>query len=321
MDKKITRGISDEFASEIHKNPHLQAIYNNGKNDVIWAIRSNYVNLYYNCDSISKIKSSLTCEINNFYLTGKRNVKYVLKFPQEISALLDTIKRYSDSCATDEKKAQQKLFMLNNSNPKSNWFCVDIEYVKTYQNQDEKDNAKFSPRFDIIAISKTKPFKIAIIELKYGKCAYTGASGIRKHIDDFYRLKNNGFYNDNFKKELIEIVKGLKNLGVKLPAEYINICVEDFSNSPEFCFITLNDNAENERESSPHQTCAGYLFNSYKWGCKKISKNNIEKYYGDITDPKNDRLYVKFLFSNQNLENLIIADIIDGQYDEVDKCK
>lgn len=318
---KKTRGISDEFAMKIHQNHSLQSIYHKGNNDVIWAIRNNYVNLYYNCDSIAKISSSLKCEINNFYLTGEQNQKYISKTPQETFMLLDKIKQYSDRRATNEKKAQQKLFTLNNKNEKSNWFCIDIEYVKSYKNQTEKNKAQFSPRFDIIAISKSRPFKIAIIELKYGKKAYTGVSGIRKHIIDFDKLKNGGFYNDYFKQEIIQIISGLESLGVKTPASYNNICVADFTDDPAFYFITLDNNADKINASTPRQTCAGYLFNSYKWACKRISKNNIEQEYGDITDSKNSRLYVKFLFSEQKLNNLTINDIIDGQYDEVDIFK
>jgi len=76
---------------------------------------------------------------------------------------------------------------LNNRN--SNWFCIDVEYVKAFQNKKEKDKADFNGRFDIIAISKKKPHKIALIELKkYGNRTIGGNSGIYKHVEDFAKF-------------------------------------------------------------------------------------------------------------------------------------
>jgi hypothetical protein len=314
--KKISRGISEDFAKRIAENESLQKIYNKGENEIIWGIRNDYVNLYYNSDSIARISPSLNCKINEYYFTGESSSKVITKTPQEILDSLKTIKGNSKTRETDEKKAQQKLFMLNNSNLESNWYCVDIEYAKAYQNIGERNGAKFSPRFDIIAISKAKPHRVAIIELKYGKGSYVGVSGIKKHIQDFCKFQNEGHYNDLFKQEMINIIVSLKAIGTNVPDCFNGIKVKDFCQKPEFYFITLDNNAD-DGASAPKQTCGGYLFeNNAKWGSKRFSKNNVEKEFGDITLETNEKLYVKFLFSKQTIRNLTINDIIDGAYDK-----
>ena len=57
---------------------------------------------------------------------------------------------------------------MNNNNKDSRWYCFDVEWVKAFENQQQKNEAKFNGRFDIMAISKKKPQKVALIELKYG---------------------------------------------------------------------------------------------------------------------------------------------------------
>ena len=63
---------------------------------------------------------------------------------------------------------------------------------------------------------------------------------------------------------------------------------------------------------------AGYLFDDYRWGCKKLSrkKPTIECKYGDVTKKKN-KFNATFLFSTETIEQgITINDIIDGKYDE-----
>lgn len=314
--KKVTRGISSEFAERIAADEFLQKIYNGGKSEIIWGIRNNYVNLYYNSDSIAKVKPNLSCEINEYYFTGKSNSKNTIKTAEEIYNALDTIKQNSNKKTSLEKNAQQKLVMLNNANDDSNWYCVDIEYVKAFHNKEEKQTANFSPRFDIIAVSKAKPHRVALIELKYGKGAYVGVSGIKKHIQDFYTFKTDGYYNDLFKQEILKMLLGLKSIGANVPVCFDSSNTNEFAENPEFYFITLDNNADGNA-STPKQTCGGYLFeNNKKWNSKRFSKNNIEKEFGDITLGLNEKLYVKFLFSRQDIYNLSINDIVDGSYDE-----
>ncbi|MDD4582361.1 MAG: hypothetical protein PHH25_08345 [Bacteroidales bacterium] len=314
--KKLTRGISNDF-SEAFKKSELYKLYAKHKNELIIGVRNNYLNLYYNCDSIAKItysKSSINCKIDKYYLDGihyksNDNEKRYKIEHKELCEKYEVIKKNSNKKATPEKKAQSKLVLLNNENLDSNWFCIDVEYVKRFQNIQERNEAGFNARFDIIALSKNKPHRVALIELKYGSGAIGGKSGICKHVQDFSKFCQEGYFEEQLKQEIIEIVKSQKDLGIALPFE----TPKDFDLlAPEFYFITLNNNAEKEKASTPKQTMAGYLFNKKLWDCKKLTtKNSVEKMFGNITK-KDNKFYATFLFSKQTLCNLQIDDIIDS---------
>lgn len=318
--KKITRGISKDFAKAF-KQSELYELYGKHKDELFIGVRNNYMNLYYNCDSIAKItytNGSVRCEIDKYYLDGKhygsneKEKRYKIK-PVQICEQYEEFKKNSDDKATSEKKAQSKLVLLNNGNKNSNWFCIDVEYIKQFKDKTEKDKADFNGRFDIIALSKVKPHRVALIELKYGNGAIGGNSGIFKHVEDFNKFCDKGFFEGHLKQEIIEIVKSQKELGISVPfepPEEVDILM------PEFYFITIDNNAEKENASTPKQTMAGYLFNDKRWECKRLStKDSIESKFGDITRNDN-KFYATFLFSKETLKNIRITDIIDGGYDE-----
>ena len=320
MTKKITRGISKDFADEFRKSD-LYKFYLKNKHELIIGVRNNYLNLYYNCDSIAKIKHTkgyIVCEIDKYYLDGKhynskdKEKHYVVNQSQIIKQYKD-IKNNSDTKETQEKEAQAKLVILNNDNPNSNWYCLDVEYVKAFKNQTEKVKADFNGRFDIIAISKNKPHRVALIELKYGNGAIGGTSGIYKHVRDFIKFINKDFFEKHLKQEIIEIIQSQLNLGMSVPFVLPNS--EDIL-QPNFYFITLDNNAKTKKTSTPKQTMAGYLFKDYRWECKRLStKYCVETDFGDITK-KSNKFHATFLFSRATLDNIKINDIIDGDYDE-----
>jgi len=329
IEKRIMRGVSQEFA-EAFKKCELYDLYEKHKDELFIGVRNNYLNLYYNSDSIAKIKyikGSICCEINKYYLPEDKHdshtdkgKQYVKIEPKQICEHYKKIKENSCKKVNAEKKSQSKLVLLNNGNKNSNWFCIDIEYVKQFNNKEEKDKSDFNGRFDIIALSKEKPHRVALIELKYGSGSIGGKSGIYKHVKDFSLFCDKGFFEGHLKQELIGIIKSQKELGISVPFQSPK---ESDVLVPEFYFITLNNNAEKENTSTPKQTMAGYLFKNYRWGCKKISKKYcIENDLGDITK-KNNKFHATFLFSKTTLENLKITDIIDGNYEEkiIPECK
>ena len=316
--KKLTRGITKEFA-EAFKQSKLYELYNEHKDELFIGVRNDYLNLYYNCDSIAKITylkkvKQISCDISTYYLEREEGDKDRCKIgDNNIYEQYTEIKERSNGRANNEKKTQSKLVLLNNGNNKSNWFCIDVEYVKSFNNEAEKMDAGFNARFDIIALSKMKPHKVALIELKYGSGAIGGTSGIYKHVADFSKFCEKGYFEGQLKQEIIEIVKSLKELGIAVPFETPE---ESDILKPEFFFITLNNNAEKEKASTPMQTMAGYLFNDKLWGCKRSSKkDSVQKMFDDITK-KDNKFFATFLFSKSTLENIGITDIIDGDYDE-----
>lgn len=323
-EKKITRGISEAFAIAF-KQTELYKLYCENKDELFLGVRNDYLSLYYNCDSIATIKygkrkKEFTYEIDKYYLDGPhfsnkdKNKRYKIE-PAEICKQYKLIKEFSEDRGTDEKKAQSKLVLLNNANKESNWFCIDVEYIKQFNNKIEKNEFDFNGRFDIIAISKDKPHRVALIELKYGKGAIGGDSGIYKHVKDFIEFSKNDFFSTHLSQEIVEIIKS-QNL-LEIPIPFDPPLKSDLSKEPEFYFITLNNNpdSDNEDTSTPKQTMAGYLFNEKRWGCKKLSDKIVQNKFGDITK-KDNSFYATFLFSKDTFESLRIKDIIDGDYDE-----
>jgi hypothetical protein len=324
--KNIWRGIDKEF-SQAFKESELFKLYQEHMDELIIGVRNNYLNLYYNCDSIAKIEylkrtKELKCEIANHYLgegIGRRIIK-----PIELCDRYDEITNRMDedkTRSTQEKKAQSKLVLLNNLNKKSNWYCIDVEYLKQFNNNNERKEAEFFGRFDIIALSKSKPHKLAIIELKYGEKAIGGKIGIYKHIKDFHTFVEKEYFESHLLFEVIEIVRSLKELNIPVPFEtpvITNIL------APEFYVITL-DNRKDGNKRTPKQKMAAYLFNEPRWNCtQQASKEYIvESKFGDVTNTNNrtmsgKKFNVTFLFSTQQLENLKIYDIIND-YNNDDK--
>jgi len=316
--KSIMRGINDELAKAF-KECELYKLYEKNKDELFIGVRNNYLNLYYNCDSIAKVKyiqpkgekgKRIVCEIDKYYIDGDNSADK-RRDPKEICSKYGAIKTRSDNKEKDnpEKKAQSKLVISNNNNEKSNWFCIDIEYIKQFNNNIEKEKANINGRFDIIAISKEQPHRVALIELKYGSGAIGGKSGIYKHIKDFIKFKEKELFENHLKQEIIDIIKSQKAIGISVP---FDISKKAKLVGPDFFVITLNNNPEKVNGSTPKQTMAGYLFkDKNRWTCKRQSKYCIEKEFGIDVTKKNNELYVKFLFSAATHENGGIEKIID----------
>lgn len=305
-------GISDGFTNAFKKSRLFTDIYKKHPNDVIIGVRDGYVCLYYNCDCIAKVDVSqykegkeLEVEIDHYYTNKNSDVIS----ETELCDNFEFVKSQSDKRNKQEKQSQERLFIENNNNERSNWYCIDVEYTRS--------NTDW--RFDIIAISKKAPHRVALIELKYGNSAIGGESGIRKHIADFHDFwKNNSFA--ELKPELFSIVNTLIKLGVKVPTEIVSLqgttSEEYFSQAPEFYFITLNNNKEKDNGSTPQQSMGGYLFKDTKdapnpWHSKRISTpvKDGSDYY-DLID--HDKSFIPtFLFTDATLPNLGINDIID----------
>lgn len=308
--KNSVREITSTFASAVKEHPVFQEFYLKHRDKVIVGIRDNYVNLYYNCDSIAKFvdtTGTLRAKIDHYYLDPDNPSKLMTIDPvlHDLSSAFETIIQKSDDRDKKEKQSQEKLYIANNLNPTSNWFCIDVEYTRSIA---EKEKAE-PWRFDIIAVSKTTPHRVALIELKYSFGAIGGASGITKHIQDFYTFHINGSYRILL-PELVSIIRGLRDVGVSIPSEIKeDLTVDDFSKKPEYYFITLANNPD-ENGNTPKMTMAGYLFGGNTWGSRKESKLVGEKgFHAVVEDPS---FHPSFKFSKATLPDLGIDNIIDS---------
>lgn len=304
--------IADAFAKKFIGSKYYTDIYLPNKDKIIIGIRDGYINLYYNCDSLAKINvennPNMLASINKYYL-GKSSVN-----ADELAKDFAIAMRNSDQRHKEEKQAQATLYLDNNQNSDSNWFCIDVEYTKSFAAK----NGMEGWRFDIIAVSKQLPIKVALIELKYGNKAIGGTSGIRTHVTDFYNFTQ---MNEDGKRpydillpEICSIIKGLKLLGVAVPPQIAEAKIKDFAAVPQFYFITLNNNPIKSGASTPKQTMSGYLFRDERWKCNRVS--NLVKKEGDYFDIINhDKSFLPtFLFGEQTLPKLGIRDILDESY-------
>lgn len=185
MSKKYTRGIDNyDFLNKLNNSRILQKVRTDP--DLFLGIRNNYVNIYYLGASLAKIsyiRNDFHFSIANKYLPSYApNQKLVYDTSYTEAKLIDDIDKIKGKIydfqyqiqngknEKYEKIVQQKLIQRNNQNQDSKWFCVDMEYNMQRKN---KNQPNFG-RFDIVAFTKTKPHRIALIELKYRCNAYGG---------------------------------------------------------------------------------------------------------------------------------------------------
>lgn len=304
--------LSKTFCNNFKASKFYTEIYCKHQSEIIIGVRDGYINLYYNCASLAKISNTdsknLKAEMSSFYLDGKSPGHNIKISADEFVGKYDTIKHNSDKKNKPEKEAQERLFIDNNMNPNSKWFCIDVEYTKSFA-ETQMENW----RFDIIAIMKEAPFTVALIELKYGNGSLGGKSGITKHIADFYNFHKKKSF-DSLKRELISIIKMSKELGVNIPECIKEIKLEDINQQPAYYFITLDNNKEKENGTLPMGTMAGYLFEEANgdWTATRYSKKAVtEGYYAVVG---NDTSFKPvFLFSASTLPHLGIDEILDEE--------
>lgn len=312
------RGINTKLSDNFKESP-LYDIINQDKNLLV-CIRKNAIGIYHLADKVAMIhldrNGELTCEINDYYIYGKHTGKEHRHKIEEVCTKIDFIKTQSLKRITPEKNAQHTLIARNNSNPKSEWFCVDMEYRQSKNVQNGVINV-FDGRFDIIAVSKNAPHRVAIIELKYNSSAISGSAGIVKHIKDFNTFSMNSICFDNLRKEIICQLKGLKQIGINVPITLLGNSLV-FSEKPEFYVITLWDD-----ESDPKGTMGRYLFSDLResWVRGKMAhvstKNAMHELGIDVEN--NSPFKIKFLFKKvQSPTEFEIDDILkETLYDSV----
>lgn len=295
------RGLSTpDFINKLKNSKFLFEVQKD-KNLVV-GVRDEYINIYHNCDSLAKIefkKGELKASVGGYYV-DKKGTQTISE--DEWAENLERLIANSEFRNTNEKKAQSQLFINNNKNRNASYFCIDLEYTKTSENW----------RFDIIAIEIAAPHNVALIELKYGSKAIGGRSGIRKHIIDYYTFHKGGKYSQ-LKTELIDIIQSLSELGLYIPNEIRDLKAEELADAPTYYFITLDNNRETKRHSTPQMSMSGYLFDNKLWGCKRVSDAvyNEGDCYSLITKDKNFNPI--FLFSKATLENMdVIDDIVNS---------
>ena len=197
-------------------------------NDFFLGVREDYLSIYYMGMSIATVKAlargGCSYTLSYYYLKGVKDknglkiyddkTKGYFALPSEVfwnETNLETIKYNvrkhvfgfgSRGYLYLEKVCQQWIISNNNSNPESDWYFVDMEYI--YKAKGEKTDHPFG-RADLIAIKKAPQngvYDVAFVELKVGTGAYTISIHVPDKITDkqeriafrqdvIDRLKNN----------------------------------------------------------------------------------------------------------------------------------
>jgi hypothetical protein len=307
------RGVNSKLV-EAFKASCLYRLVTENPSVFLTCIRNNYISIYHNADSVAKVNFNrvrkLKCEINSYFLGEAKGVRKVKVSPDDIVDKMEVILRNSEAKKnTEEKKAQQQLFYRNNINANSEWFCFDIEY--------KQSKSGFTGRFDIIAISKSAPHRIAVIELKYNSSAIGGKAGVPKHILDFISFNESELSKNILREECSSILKNYKELGIQIP-ETLNAFTKPGSfkySSIEYYIICLYD-----EPVSPKGTVGGYLFDAKRevWGTQRVSTANLMKKQGIDVESDKCPIKVQFLFKKvKSPQDINITDILDkNQYDK-----
>ena len=333
--RPLNRGISAELIDAFKHHP-LYILYRQHADELLIGIRNNYLNIYYQLNNIAEVRltgDSISCAIHPYFLRHNGNNNEVLT-GTDIETLItdryEAIKHLVENKknTTLEKMTQQTLVMQNNASPSSKWFCVDVEWARSFNNQAEKDSGMAS-RMDIIAISKKTPHRVAVIELKYGSKSISGNAGVLKHIQDFRTLKEGSIhdgrridYYEGMRTDICNILKAYDALGITLPETLRNLNSEEFALKPEFFVLTLDNNAVSWGHTTPKQTMASYLFSpdSYNfkaWRCRQPAKDNVQDKLGINVMDASSELPVTFIFSNQTVSNLQVNDILEDESYEI----
>ena len=288
------RGINSKLITAF-KATELYQMVMNPDSGLMAFIRNNAIGIYYNSDRVSMVRfdkrRELICDVNNYYLDNGRTGDAKVSCDELVSNI-DIIKKKSKDRSTPEKKSQHSLVRDNNRFNDSEWFCFDIEYRQSTKIQGSTGDL-FTGRFDILAVSKTAPYRLAIIELKYNDDAIGGKSGIVKHIKDFVDFKDNQICFENLKKECVSIIHNYEALKIPVPKQLHGLSRSSvWTNTPEFFVISLYE------ETSTRGTMGGYLFQNLRenWGTKKISSKNAQKILGIDVEAEDSPIKVKFLF-------------------------
>lgn len=318
-------GFSEKFWDNFKKSKFYE-VYKKHTDELFIGVRDGYINIYYNCASIAKIRGKRgtvgKAQINEYYLKqDSKDDKYVSITEDDFVKYYEHIKARSDAKVNLEKKSQERLVLDNNNNPNSGWYCLDVEYMKSICGE------RKPWRFDIIAISKSKPHCVALIELKYGSGAIGGESGIQKHIKDYKTFHDEKGFVEYLKSEIVGILKKQKELRVGVPKEFDDIKKQDVLDIPKIYVITLDNNKDSTEGSTPKMKMGGYLFkDKKKWNSPKVADNVLndksKKYYD--FESSIEKIKPTFLFSKAKLVsgrlNKPITDILaENNYEDVEK--
>ena len=327
-EKKLTRGLDEKHLNKFKESNWFE-FYKQHQDELFLGIRNNYINLYYKGMNIAKLQGNFNkASISSRYIhkdfKGKNKYQTISfdEFKEKYESVIKPeVEKHITKNNLWEKVTQQALILKNNKNckeNKSNWLCIDMEYIKQRENNKAYGGKSFG-RFDIIAVNK-KNFKVALIELKVGKKAIGGESGLLKHAQDWEEFKDKQLFskdmdggNNCLKQEIINIINNKSCLEKDYPIKQCSD--ENFKNiEPSFYFLICSGDM---KISEIKNEVRKYLWSKEKctkYNIRKVSTHNVEKVMEyDISKKGAGKLYCEFLFAEGQNDKVNITDVIDDK--------
>jgi len=261
-------------------------------------IRNNYLNIYYKGGNIAKVKSESSVEFDKFYFyldMKKKPTKCIKKDSQIVKDLEEKrdllISKFKEKnyesffneakCVIckwlsinpkPEREEQHKL-TINNKYNESDYTIIDLEYQVSIKSNfeckyfREGRTKPLTPRFDIIAVNKEG--KLCVIELKKGKGALKGNSGLKEHWECYKNSINR--CPEPFVNEMKKIIEQKQDLGL------LDKNVKILCSKPEFIFAFIYDDKEQkkdfENELKKIEQCIKYIYINNKDNNYKLNEN------------------------------------------------
>lgn len=213
------RSLTSEFENDLLDgmlSPLLEWIRND--NTLVFAIRKNYVDVYYRGGKLFNIKSSKQGYTfgfdKNYFKPAKDSGDFKIEFlsdaesayeesiksitdqasAQMVTALIPSLKQSIDfkltSFEKNEREFQQEVFRVNSFARKANdteCFITDIEYSLD-TNTKRSDIDMTGIFWDASQRKNLDSWQPVIVEMKYGEGALDGNAGVVSHLQDLANI-------------------------------------------------------------------------------------------------------------------------------------
>lgn len=262
-------------------------------------IRDDYLGLYYKGHRMAKIEvsvSNVTYDTAEYYVPEK-NVNHKKMDFEEFCRNFEDIRKRIDKHTSGvhdgvkrlERVCQQWIMNMNNADPLSEWYFLDMEYTQV-----RKDG-----QIDMIAVRRkaddSGKHAVALIELKAGKGSYGRESGLIDHMKKIMGFLENPDKYNRIREELSCMISSYQKLGLIDAQNGLGgaVSAEKFAKKPDVYFLNYTyvpgyKEQKNESLLSMKKSFFYYLYSDWQ---KELSEEQVggilkvkEKFRGIVDD-------------------------------------
>lgn len=216
------RSISDSFLEQL-KTGSLKSITDYVRVDpyLDLELRGNSVMIYYRGGKVLTVseKGTLTGLANEYYLSPDTerispSIEGLHEYLAHAKHVVDIHEANPKCRKLGEKEIQQRVVYENNLSvnaANTDYFIADVEWA---------DKKVLGGRADIVAFCwkhmkhRKRIIQLTLIEVKQGDKTIKSLSGLKKHYDDYLKIKANQDYVNCVAKDMLLVLKQKKELGL-----------------------------------------------------------------------------------------------------------